>query len=124
MKSVEQINQDILSLRENNKSTKKISDKYHTFGDYIEIRNYWFIAYCNERPDISWKSKRHYDEVNNFNGDFIAGVNTPAGVVTHHLKMKYWDLLNVPEIENAPKYDGYTFEDSIERILTLIKAKH
>lgn len=123
MKEIGEINLDISERRKSGCSVKGVSDKYHTFGDYIDIRNLWFIAYCNERPDISWKSLKHYDEVNdpicNFNDDFIAGVNTPLGPVAQHLKMEYWNLLDVPKIEKAPKYDGYTFEDSKERIKSL-----
>ena len=121
--SVNRINEDILELRRNGASPKKVSDKYHTFEDYIDIRNLWFVAYCNERSDISGKSKKHYDEetdpMSNFNDDFIAWVNTPMGTVAQHLKMKYWDLLDVPEYERGPKYDGYTFEDSKKRIMSL-----
>lgn len=40
-----------------------------------------------------------------FEGDFIVGINTPQGIATFHIKLEYWDLFNIPEIENAPKYD-------------------
>lgn len=125
--SVNRINEDILELRRNGASPKKVSDKYHTFEDYVDIRNLWFVAYCNERSDISGKSKKHYDEetdpMSNFNDDFIAWVNTPMGTVAQHLKMKYWDLLDVPEYERGPKYDGYTFEDSKKRIMSLFTKR-
>ena len=126
-KSIEEINDDIKERRENGQSVKKVSDKYHTFEEYTDTRNLWCINYLTERPDISWKSLRHFDEENdsisNFNGDFVAGVNTPLGPVAQHIKMKYWDLLNAPEIDHAPEYDGYTMADSIERVKSLLEPE-
>lgn len=123
MKTIEDINSEIMELRKNGQSVKDISDGYHTFGEYIDIRNIYFIALCNAYSSLSWKSKKHYDEINdpisNFDGDFIAGINTPKGVISRHLKLKYWDDLNIPEIEHAPSYDGYTEEDMDERIKSL-----
>lgn len=123
MKSIEEINKYINELRTNNKSVKKISDGYHTFEDYTDMRNTLFVALCNSYPDISWKSKKHYDEESDpmFNGCFIAGINSKKGVITFHLKMKFWDDLNVEEIDRAPKYDNYSEEDVKKRIKSLKK---
>ncbi len=121
MKTIDEINEDILKLRENNQSVKEISDGFHTFGEYIDMRNAYFIALCNAYRESSWKSKKHYDEENDpmFDGDFIAGIYTPDGLITQHLKLKYWDDLYVPEIERAPQYDGYTQEDVKAHIKSL-----
>ena len=121
MRTIEQINEDIMELRKNGQSVKNVSDGYHTFADYADMRNVYFIALCNSYPELSWKSKKHYDEENDpmFNGDFIAGIFTPEGPITQHLKLKFWDELNVQEIKNAPKYDGYTEEDVKTRIKSL-----
>ena len=121
MKTIDEINEDILELRENNQSVKEISDGFHTFGEYIDMRNAYFIALCNAYRESSWKSKKHYDEEKDpmFDGDFIAGIYTPDGLITQHLKLKYWDDLYVQEIERAPQYDGYTKEDVKVRIKSL-----
>lgn len=121
MKTIEQINEDILELRRSGQSVNGVSDGYHSFGDYVDMRNAYFIALCNAYPDISWKSKKHFDEENDpmFDGDFIAGIFTPDGLITQHLKMKFWDDLSVQEIERAPQYDGYTEEDVKDRIKSL-----
>ena len=121
MKTIDEINEDILKLRDNNQSVKEISDGFHTFGEYIDMRNAYFIALCNAYRESSWKSKKHYDEENDpmFEGDFIAGIYTPDGLITQHLKLKYWDDLCVQEIERAPQYDGYTQEDVKARIKSL-----
>ena len=78
---------------------------------------------CNLLPDISWKSKKHYDEENDpiFSGDFIAGINTPEGIATYHIKLQYWDLFDVPKLEIVPKYDSYDNEEILKSILSLKK---
>ena len=70
---------------------------------------------CNLLPEISWKSKKHFDEENDpmFNDSFIAGINTPEGVATYHIKLKYWEMFNIPELERAPKYVQYNLDDVI-----------
>ncbi len=121
MLSIEEINRAIQELRNAGLSVSKISDGYHTFDDYKDMRNYWFIATLNSNPDISWKSKKHFNEEIDpmFDGDFIAGINTPKGVATQHLKMKFWDDLKVQELERALEYDGYSEEDVKIRIKSI-----
>ena len=126
MKSINEINKEIQEVKKQNQSIKEISDGNHTFGQYIDMRNNLFIALCNAYPEISWKSRKHYDEENDpmFNGDFIAGINSDKGTITFHLKMKYWDDIIAEEIDRAPKYDGYTEEDVISRIKSLTRTKN
>ena len=52
------------------------------------------------KEDLSFV-KKHFEEETDpmFNGDFIAGINTPQGPATYHIKLEYWDLFNI--IENA-----------------------
>ena len=121
MKSIYDINNSIQEIKDANQNVKEISDGHHTFGEYIDMRNILFIALCNAYPDISWKSKKHFDEENDpmFNGDFIAGINCDAGMISFHLKMKYWDDLDVQELDRAPRYDGYTNEIVKARIKSL-----
>ena len=57
-----------------------------------------------------------------FNDNFIAGINTPDGIVTYHIKLKYWEMFSIPELERAPKYDGYDSSDVIDRVLSLNKS--
>lgn len=123
MLSVEEINKAILELRNAGISVNEISDGYHTFGDYKDMRNRWFISTLNSNPTLSWKSMKHFDEENDpmYDGDFIAGISTPRGMATQHLKMKYWDKLHVQELDRAPEYDGYTEEDVKNRIDSIEK---
>ena len=118
---VDIINGEIIRMKESGYSVKKISDGNHSFEDYNNMNNVLFIALCEAYKEYSWKSRKHYDEENDpmFNGDFIAGINTPKGVITKHIKLKDWDSLDVKEIDYAPKYDGYTNEDVEARVKTL-----
>lgn len=106
-------------------SSKEISDGRHTFRELYKQRLIMFCTICNCFPNLSWKSRKHFDEENDpmFNGDFIAGINTPEGIATYHIKLEYWDLFEIPEIDRAPKYDNYTPDDVMNRILSLSRTK-
>lgn len=122
----ESINNIIVTMKDQQMlDTKKVTDKYHTFGQLYMQRTLLFSIICNQNKDIAWKSKKHFDEENDpmFNGDFAVGLNTPAGPACYHCKMKYWDLFDVPEIDNAPQYDGYTPEEALERLMTILNPK-
>ena len=54
-----------------------------------------------------------------FEGCFIIGINTPTGEATYHIKLKYWEMFNIQEIEHAPKYDGYSSDEVLKRLQTL-----
>lgn len=125
MNKIEEINE---MIQENKKlgiiSSKDIRDGHHTFGELYKNRIILFCTLCNLLPNISWKSKKHFDEENDpmFSDSFIAGINTPEGIATYHIKLKYWDLFDVPELEKAPKYDNYNNEEVLKRILSLKKS--
>lgn len=59
-----------------------------------------------------------------FNNYFIVGIDTAEGQATYHYEMKYWDLFNVTELAKAPKWDGHTPEQSINRILSLSRKEN
>lgn len=124
--SHENINGVIIDLKDAGiLNTKKISDKRHTFGELYIQRLYLFSIICCQNKDIAWKSKRHFDEENDpmFDGDFIVGLYTEEGPASYHFKMEFWDLFDVEEIPNAPKYDGYTPQEALERFRSIIKDK-
>lgn len=122
MSNAKEINELIQSEKGlNNISVKDISDGHHTFGELYKQKMILFSVICSAYPDLSWKSRRHFDEENDpmFNGCFIVGINTPKGVATYHFKLEYWDMFDVLEIDNAPKYDFYSPDDVMERIISL-----
>ncbi len=99
------------------------SDGYHTFNELYEHRHRLFIALCAHVD--SWKSRLH-DDGSFLEGWFIAGINTPQGQATYHLPNRLWDDLKAPEMANAPKWDGHTSNDVLDRlaILTPSTMKH
>lgn len=126
MSKVDYINELIMDCKLSGESTKGISDGHHTFETLYRHRTILFCTLCNLLPEISWKSRKHFDEENDpmFENSFIAGINTSEGTAAYHVNTRYWDLFNIPEIERAPKYDGYTDEDVINRIQSLTKKYH
>ena len=96
-----------------------LSDGYHTFNELYHHRAILFSVICNSMPDRAWKSKLH-DTGDMFDGMFIVGIETPQGQATYHYDINpYWDMFKVRELEKAPKWDGHTPKDAIERISVL-----
>lgn len=96
-----------------------VSDGYHTFNELYHHRAVLFSVICNLMPEKAWKSKQH-DTGDMYDGMFIAGIETPEGQATYHYDIDpYWDMFRVKELERAPKWDGHTPSDAIERISTL-----
>ncbi len=99
--------------------TGETSDGYHTFNELYHHRAVLFSVICNNYPELAWKSKKHSDGTM-FDGDFIVGINTPKGPASYHYDIDlYWDMFRVPEIPNAPEWDGYTPTQAIDRIASL-----
>ncbi len=110
--------------KEHKFSAKDISDTHHTFRILYQERAILFALVCNQYPTLAFKSKRHFEGTDPmFPGDFIAGIHTPKGLATFHLKLEFWDLFHVPELEKAPAYDGYSVEEGMNRLLSLISEE-
>jgi hypothetical protein len=93
-----------------------LSDGYHTFNELYHHRAILFSVICNSMPEKAWKSKLH-DTGDMFDGMFIVGIETPEGQATYHYDIvPYWDMFKVKELEKAPKWDGHTPQEAIERI--------
>ena len=95
----------------------KVSDGYHTFDELYEHRHLLFILLVstNQWYLKPWKSKLH-DDGPMYPGWFIAGTTLPSGPISYHLPLEYWDLLNIQELPQAPKWDGHTSKDVVERL--------
>ena len=92
------------------------SDGYHTFNELYHHRAVLFSVICNMFPDKAWKSKLH-DTGDMYDGMFIVGIETEQGQATYHYDIEpYWDMFKVKELAKAPKWDGHTPSDAIERI--------
>lgn len=109
MNKIDEVNSFIMNeIRGKGISTKKISDGHHTFGELYEHRYLLFSLLCNAYPEISFKTKKHYDEENDpmYPNSFLAGILFKENqFITYHIPLKYWDLFQVPEFDRGPKYD-------------------
>lgn len=134
----------INQLIRNNKHTidvGKISDGYHTFDELYEHRIELWIAICrihSEQKEMHttlgwykdvWRAKKHSDG-SNFKGWFILGmsfVETPytkyadnPRQITYHLPISKWEDCDFAQTLNkAPKFDGHTSEQVLERLKNL-----
>jgi hypothetical protein len=98
-------------------SRNSLSDGHHTFGELYHHRAVLFSMICNQNKERAWKSLLHHNsEDEMFEGMFIVGINTPYGQVTYHYDLPEWDLFKVKELDRAPKWDGSTPDDCIERM--------
>lgn len=96
-----------------------LSDGYHTFNELYDHRAVLFSIICNQNKDLAWKSKKH-DDGTMFDGYFIVGIKTPLGQYTYHYPIDaYWDMFDVKELENAPKWDRHQPKD-IDRLFSII----
>lgn len=96
----------------------KFSDGDHTFDDLYYHRMMLFAVICNTYPQCAWKSWKHEDGTM-YDDYFIVGITTPDGDYSYHYHKDYWNNFNVPELENAPHWDGHKPED-IGRIFSLL----
>ena len=93
-----------------------VDDGFHTFNELYNHRQMLFCLLMNAHADIAWKSRKHEDG-SMFEGDwFVAGIKLPTGDITYHLEGRFWDYAKVKEIDFAPKWDGHTAADVIERM--------
>lgn len=115
----------------------KVSDGYHTIGELYDHRITLYIALCKAKQDwlyppsirndlgdgydkVVWRSKLHSDG-SNYEGWFILGISREKGKqITYHIPLAHWDETDFAEtLEKAPKWDGHTSADVLERIKAL-----
>lgn len=96
-----------------------VSDGYHTFDELYHHRAILTSLICNQNPDRCWKSRNHHpDDDPMYDGMFIVGIRTPFGQATYHYDLDpYWDLFHIEEKEYAPKWDGHTPDEAINRLM-------
>ena len=99
------------------------SDGWHTFDELYEHRTVLFASLCNclqelnaEGKDFAFKSW-HHDDGTMYDGMFIAGIWTCMGWVTYHCEAKYWDMFDVPELEQTPEWDGASPVNGLFRLV-------
>lgn len=95
------------------------SDGYHTFDELYDHRAKLFSVIVKTFADRAWKSRLHHDG-SMYDGMFIVGIDTPDGQATYHYDIDpYWLMFDCRELPRAPKWDGHTPAQAIERIAGL-----
>ncbi|HVW82353.1 MAG TPA: hypothetical protein VHC68_00130 [Candidatus Paceibacterota bacterium] len=107
-----------------NEESGSISDGYHTFDELYRHRRELFFALCRnvQGAHIVWRSKLHHEGDNDiYEGMFIAGIDAePGKQISYHFGLKHWDDMAFAETyERAPKWDGHTPDDVLERLKKL-----
>lgn len=128
-----EVQEDFLSTNKNlvvqgNKSMI-VSDGYHTFDELYEHRYALFIALCKKITEFGnieaankiWRSKLHSDGTM-YDGYFIMGIESePGKQISYHIPLSKWEITDfvLNTFDNAPKFDGHTANDVIDRLLEL-----
>lgn len=98
--------------------TSQVSDGYHTFDELYNHRNLLFIAAMKTYPQLSWRARFHHDGTGEA-GWWIGGMHLPTGDISYHLPDRFWQLLDAVTIETrerAPKWDGHTASEVLDRL--------
>lgn len=98
-----------------------VSDGYHTFDELYHHRALLFASLLVQPhyKSIAWKSLLHNDpNYPMYPGMFIVGIDTPYGQASYHYDIDpYWSIFkDIKEVKRAPKFDGHTPNQAIERI--------
>lgn len=102
---------------------KQVRTGWHTdeeLKDFtLELLSLCTIKY----PELAFVSLKHYNEEEDpmYDGDFMMGLYTPQGPISFHLKLEYLKMFrNIHIDERAPRYDGYTHNDFMYRMSSLV----
>lgn len=108
-----------------NEISGETSDGFHTFNELYEHRLALTAALFSAwdktvgaNPPLTWRSKAHHpDDSPIYEGYFIVGAEWGNAVITYHYPISAWDLFSdTPELENAPKWDGATSNDTVNTL--------
>lgn len=109
--------------------TGKISDGYHTFDELYDHRITLWIALCKiaQTRDTcvwqthTWRSQAHHpDDQEMYDGWFVLGMGSEGFQMSYHLPLSRWEECDFAEtLATAPKWDGHTPLDVINRLKAL-----
>lgn len=83
------------------------------------------MALLRSNPEISWRANND-DAGTNYENYFVAGMHLPTGDISYHLPAWMWRMLDgkgISTTNKAPKWDGHTPEDVLNRLKEWIGAE-
>lgn len=115
---------DIFEASYSEGNISDMSDGFHTFKEYETFRMLYNAALFNflvSKCKVC-KSMYHDDGEKPFGGGyFVVYAELPTGQISNHYELKYWDLFNIPVVNKAPKWDGHTTFDVMDRLLRFVQ---
>ena len=105
-----------------------IRDEHHSMAELYHYRMLYnavaIMAWRREGISVV-KSLKHHDGEFCFGGGwFIVTAQLPTGQVSNHYQTQHWDLFAVPEVEEAPQWDGHTPDEAAKRIKKYLMGEH
>ena len=92
-------------------------DDYHTMDELYEYRMLYNALAANAMPGRAVKSWRHSDGEPCFGGGwFVVYLDLPTGQVSNHYKAEHWGLFHIPEVPQAPDWDGHNPAEAADRL--------
>lgn len=98
-------------------SIGEVNDGSHCFDELYHHRMVLFSVICNSHKDKAWKSWLH-DDGTMYDDYFIVGIDTAEGQFSYHYHKDWWSYFDVPELEQAPEWDGHCSDDVV-RLMSL-----
>lgn len=101
----------------------EVRDDYHTLDELYDHRRALTAALASAmsgQDAVAWRSKAHHpDDDPIYEGYFIVGIDLgDVGTITYHYALEHWhDFRGVLVLDQAPKWDGATPEDTVTRLL-------
>lgn len=115
---------DIFEASYSEGNVSDMSDGFHTFKEYETFRMLYNAALFNCLVDKCkvCKSLYHDDGEKPFGGGyFVVYAELPTGQISNHYELEYWDLFNIPIVNKAPKWDGHTTSDVMDRLFKFVQ---
>lgn len=115
---------DIFEASYSEGNVSDMSDGFHTFKEYETFRMLYNAALFNCLVDKCkvCKSLYHDDGEKPFGGGyFVVYAELPTGQISNHYELEYWDLFNIPIVNKAPKWDGHTTSDVMNRLFKFVR---
>lgn len=116
-KDIVDFNCDISAFKRKGMNIGEISDGNYSFNQYKDVLAATFVELCIKYFDYAWKKRTPSEET------FVAGINTPKGVVTRTVSMEYWNDFDVQELDRMPEYDDPTVSEIKMRMKSLRELK-
>jgi hypothetical protein len=104
------------------RATDVMDSAAHTLVELYDHRRALSRALMLLRPEVSWRSRAHHPTDEAIDVDrFVVGMDLPTGQITYHYRLEDWsDFDGVVERDHAPKWDGHSREDVVERLLAWV----